>query len=837
MGDEITTNQFSAQDFSRYKNHLEQETALLNDWFADEHFATQGAVAGFELEVWLMDRQNRPAPLNEKFLALFANPLASPELASFNIEVNSTPRPLRDRVFSEMHAELTQTWARCCVTAEQLDANIAMIGILPTVQNEDLSLANMSQLRRYRALNREVLRMRKGKPIVFEINGVEHLKVTHRDVMLEAAATSFQIHLQVDPVEAVRLMNASIILSAPMVALTANSPYLFGKDLWDETRIPLFEQAVAVGGFNGAAFGPIRRVTFGSGYVRNSLMECFQENLDHYPILLPVELAGGPQQMRYLRLHNGTIWRWNRPLIGFDNKGEPHLRIEHRVIPAGPSVIDAIANAAFFYGAVAALGYQDMPPELTLDFGKARDNFYTAARLGLRASVTWLDGRQVVIKKLLQDELLPMARQGLEKLGVSQNDIDTYLGIIGDRLQTGQNGAQWQRAYVKEHGRDMNALTAAYLQRQESGEPVHAWGVKKGHIVADRKGNASTMLNIYHDLPDGLLQQPANQLYKVLPGPSLIHLSGRHERPLFVSVLLHGNEVAGWEAVRALLQKYAGQTLPRAMSIFIGNVQAARHGLRCMPDHIDYNRIWRGDTPPSDQTPPEQVLVHAVLKEVQKCRPFASVDIHNNTGRNPHYACVNKLESPFFHLATLFSRTVVYFLRPNTVFSMAMAAYCPSVTVECGKPEEPRGVMHALQYLEACLHLTEFPAHEVAAHDIDLFHTVATVKVSKGYSVGFEGDDADICLVSEIDQFNFQELPAGTLLGKVKNSDTPCLRALNEQGDEVGGQYFHINGNEIRTTTPVMPSMLTLDRDIIRQDCVCYLMERLDFANSLRGGD
>lgn len=477
MGEEIRSSQFTADDHARFRQRLEQETALLGEWFEQRRFTPAGNVAGFELEAWLIDNLYRPAPCNEAFLELFDNPLASPELASFNVEVNSTPRPVTGHVFSAMHHELTETWARCRTTAAKLDSEIVMIGILPTVENESLNLANMSHMERYRALNREVVRMRQGKPIVLDINGVEHLKVTHRDVMLESAATSFQIHLQMAQADSVRLFNASTVLCAPMVALSANSPYLFGKDLWDETRIPLFEQAVAVGGFDGAAFGPIRRVTFGSGYVRHSLFECFRENREHYPILLPVDLPGKPDELNHLRLHNGTIWRWNRPLIGFEEDGSPHLRLEQRVVAAGPTVIDEIATAAFFYGVVTELARQEKPIETQLEFDRARDNFYNAARHGLRATVTWLDDRQVPLRELLLKTLLPMAEQGLERLEIAVSDRQLYLDIIKERLVTGCNGAHWQRAFVAKHGRDMAALTAAYLERQNSGEPVHNWTV------------------------------------------------------------------------------------------------------------------------------------------------------------------------------------------------------------------------------------------------------------------------------------------------------------------------------------------------------------------------
>jgi len=477
MGDEIRHSEFTEQHFVRYREQLERETARLQTCFNEHKFADSHPVSGFELEAWLVDDQFRPKPINDLFLKTFNNPLASPELASFNIEVNTEPRPLQGHVFSDMHQSLNATWDACRQTADELGARVVMCGILPSLQDEDLSLANMSNMVRYRALNREVLARRQGKPMTLDINGVEHLRVVHQDVMLESAATSFQVHIQINQDEAVRYYNASQVACAPIMAISANSPFLFGKDLWDETRIPLFEQAVAIGGYEGAAFGPIHRVTFGSGYLKKELMECFTENMEHYPVLLPEVLQQEEQRFAHVRLHNGTIWRWNRPLIGFDDEGNVHLRIEHRIIPAGPSTVDAIANAAFYYGLVAALANEVIPPESQLAFTEARDNFYRCAQLGLRAQVTWCDNKRHAVTDLLERFLLPMAREGLKLLDVAQDDISEYLQVIESRLQTRTNGAQWQRAFVQKHGRDMLALTEHYYTRQNSGNPVHEWTV------------------------------------------------------------------------------------------------------------------------------------------------------------------------------------------------------------------------------------------------------------------------------------------------------------------------------------------------------------------------
>ena len=332
------------------------------------------------------------------------------------------------------------------------------------------------------------------------------------------------------------------------------------------------------------------------------------------------------------------------------------------------------------------------------------------------------------------------------------------------------------------------------------------------------------MLTIYDSLPAGLLEREATRLHEVLPGPSLIHLAGRRGPPLFVSVLLHGNEVTGWQAMQALLQKYAGGQLPRPVFLFIGNVAAARHGCRYLEGQPDYNRIWKGEG-----DGPEAVMVRQVLELMAEQRPFASIDLHNNTGRNPHYACINRLESNFMHLACLFGRTVVYFTRPDSVQSMAFAGLCPSVTLECGRPGEPHGQAHALEFVEACLHLSEFPAHRVAPHDIDLFHTVAVVKVPPPLSIGIGTETADIALIESLDQLNFCELQPGTVLARTREGLVGHgFVATDEDGQDISERYFTLEDGNIRTRRAVMPSMLTMDTAIIKQDCLCYLMERFD---------
>jgi len=332
------------------------------------------------------------------------------------------------------------------------------------------------------------------------------------------------------------------------------------------------------------------------------------------------------------------------------------------------------------------------------------------------------------------------------------------------------------------------------------------------------------MLSVFDNLPEGLLACEAHQLYEVLPGPSLIHLPGRRQEPLLVSVLQHGNEVTGWLALRALLQKYADRELPRALSIFIGNVRAARYNQRFLDDQPDYNRIWR--IPADRPATPEHAMMQRVIDEMRVRKVFASVDVHNTSGLNPHYACVNRLDHRFFHLATLFSRTVVYFIRPDTVQSLVFANLCPAVTAECGQPGHEHGTAHAMEYLEACLHLSEIPTHPVAPRDIDLFHTVAIAKVPDEISFGFGDDNCDIRFLEDIDHLNFRELPVNTTLGWVRPDSNAYLEVRDEHGREVAERFFNFTNGEIRTVLPVMPSMLTVSATAIRQDCLCYLMER-----------
>lgn len=475
MGEEISKGEFSPADFSHFEEKLRSETELLRGWFNDYVFERSGATIGYELEAWCMDEKFRPAPRNEEFLKVLDDPMVVEELARFNVEFNAPPENIGPHSLRQIHKHLQELWGKATSKARDLDMCLAMIGILPTVTREQLTLANMSNRERYRALNKQVLRMRHNNPMHMDIEGRQHLTCDQRDVMLESAATSLQIHLQIDQREAARVYNAAQLISAPIVAATSNSPYLFGYDLWAETRIPLFEQAVNTADESSQRYPTPARVGFGDGYLRRSLLELFNENLDRFPVLLPAVMDAKASDLCHLRLHNGTIWRWNRPLVGFADDGVPHLRIEHRVIPAGPSIPDIVANIALFLGAIHGVTKKLGDFEQRMPFARARENFYTAARHGLDARIHWLDGGFGNVRDLLLKELLPMATEALQALGIDDEDTVEYMSIITRRVELRRTGTDWQRAFISRHGNETEALVYAYWKNQESGAPVCEW--------------------------------------------------------------------------------------------------------------------------------------------------------------------------------------------------------------------------------------------------------------------------------------------------------------------------------------------------------------------------
>lgn len=326
-----------------------------------------------------------------------------------------------------------------------------------------------------------------------------------------------------------------------------------------------------------------------------------------------------------------------------------------------------------------------------------------------------------------------------------------------------------------------------------------------------------------HALPQGFFECGADHLQRILPGPTLVHLPGRRPQPLFVSALLHGNEDVGLFALQQVLARYREGGLPRALSFFIGNVSAARAGLRHLDDQPDYNRVWPGTLLPESA---ETQRMSSVVEAMRGRRPFASIDLHNNTGLNPHYGCVTRTEPPFLHLAALFSHTVVHFGRPPGTQAMAFAGLCPAVTCECGKVGSSEGVMRAAEFVDACLHLRGLPTRPLRVGEIHLFRTVAALHVPQARSMSFDGSAADFVFAPDLDHCNFRELSAAALLAHAPTGAR--LLALDDAGADVAPSLLDQGEGRITLRAGLMPAMLTRDERVVRQDCLGYLMRRVE---------
>lgn len=328
---------------------------------------------------------------------------------------------------------------------------------------------------------------------------------------------------------------------------------------------------------------------------------------------------------------------------------------------------------------------------------------------------------------------------------------------------------------------------------------------------------------VYGKVPEGLLEVRPENLYRVVSTPTLIHLPGRLPNPLFVSVLLHGNETTGLHAVQRLLAAYAEQLLPRALSLFIGNVQATRYGMRRMEGQVDYNRIWPGHSLPDSA---ETRLAQRVYDEVAQREPYAAVDVHNNTGTNPHYSCVSRLDLQTLQLARMFGRRCIHSSHPRGTLAAAFSELCPAVTLECGKPDLPSGIDHAHEFLDACLRLSNLPNHPIPPHDLELYESVGQVLVRDDIAFGFDDPEAVLNLIPNLDRWNFTPIPAGFALGSVRSSCLP-VQVIDDWGSDTAAQLFAIRQENLVTLRELTPAMLTTNAQIVRQDCLGYLLQRL----------
>ncbi|RST11973.1 glutamate--cysteine ligase [Streptomyces sp. WAC05374] len=494
MGEKIAAGGFDLSDRQRYRRKLQECLTGLERLLADKRFDRPRNLVGLEIELNLAGADGMPRMMNAEVLERIASRDFQTELGMFNLEVNIAPHRLGGRVFDQLAEELRTGLAYAHRKAQEVDAGIVMIGILPTLSQDDLVSGNLSDVDRYMLLNDQIVAAR-GEEFTLDIDGVERLSCTASSIAPEAACTSVQLHLQVTPERFADVWNAAQAIAAVQVAVGANAPFLFGRELWRESRPPLFTQATDTRPPELQAQGVRPRTWFGERWV-SSAYELFEENVRYFPALLPicdeeeplrVLDQGGVPSLQELVLHNGTIYRWNRPVYGVMD-GVPHLRVENRVLPAGPTVDDVLANAAFYYGLVRALAEEARPVWRRLPFEDAAANFDAACRYGIDAELRWpRPGRgggvtTVPAVKLVRDELLPLAAAGLEAWGVERTDRERYLGIIEERCKRRVNGASWQvetfhRALEAGLGREaaLAATTRQYCRLMRRGDPVHTW--------------------------------------------------------------------------------------------------------------------------------------------------------------------------------------------------------------------------------------------------------------------------------------------------------------------------------------------------------------------------
>lgn len=488
VGEEVKGTGYTGAHRREYRRKVQQCLDVFETMLAQSSFDFERPLTGMEIECNLVDSAYQPAMSNAEVLQAIADPAYQTELGAYNIEFNVPPRRLPGRAALDLETEVRASLNAAEMKANRHDAHIVMIGILPTLLPEHLAGRWMSESTRYQALNDSIFTAR-GEDILIDIVGPERLSLQTASIAPESACTSMQLHLQVSPADFAQNWNAAQVLAGPQLALGANSPYFFGHELWAETRIELFAQATDTRPDELKAQGVRPRVWFGERWI-TSIFDLFEENVRYFPSLLPElsdedpvrELAEGrTPKLSELRLHNGTIYRWNRPVYDVVN-GRPHLRVENRVLPAGPTVVDMMANAAFYYGTLRALSEEDRPLWTKMSFAAAQHNFTAAAQHGMDARQYWPGYGEVTADELVLRELLPLADEGLRRWEVAAEVRDRYLGVIEGRAKTGRNGATWQVATVRalqERGLARPAALAEMLRRygarMHSNEPVHTW--------------------------------------------------------------------------------------------------------------------------------------------------------------------------------------------------------------------------------------------------------------------------------------------------------------------------------------------------------------------------
>lgn len=477
---------FSREDRRRYRDKVRRCLDVFAQMLRESRFEFDEPRAGLEIELNLVDERGEATMKNIEVLEAIAEPDWATELGQFNVEINVLPESLEGDGAARLEKVIRDRLNHAEERARTVGGHMVMVGILPTLRESDVHEGTLSANPRYRLLNEQIFAAR-GEDLHLSIEGDEFLETYADSITPEAACTSLQLHLQVSPEAFAANWNAAQAIAGPQVALAANSPFLFGRRLWQETRIPLFEQATDTRPVELKTQGVRPRVWFGERWI-TSVFDLFEENARYFPALLPLcdeedpreELARGiTPQLGELTLHNGTVYRWNRPVYAVVD-GVPHLRVENRVLPAGPSVADVAANAAFYYGLMRVLPYAERPVWTRMSFAAAEDNLHAAARYGLDARLFWPGLGEVVASELVLRRLLPLAHEGLDLWRVDPAARDRLLGIVEQRCLTGTTGASWQIDAVNALGdldrhEALRRMTLRYIENMHTNEPVHTW--------------------------------------------------------------------------------------------------------------------------------------------------------------------------------------------------------------------------------------------------------------------------------------------------------------------------------------------------------------------------
>ncbi len=504
MGEQKVSIVKDQAQMQRFVKHLLNDVQALEYMLENDWFESDITRIGAEQEMCLVWNDTyKPATIAMEALEkMKAFDWVETELARFNLETNLTPRELKGKCLSMLDTENSRNLKKIREKLKGMDANLILTGILPTLQKFHLGMHNLTPKKRYKALMEAIDSQLIGNSYELRLTGIDELLVQHDSPLLEACNTSFQVHLQIAPKDFVKMYNIAQTLAGPIVAISANSPIVFGRRLWHESRIALFQQSLDTRTTHDHMRERSPRVSFGNGWLKDSILEIYREDIARFRVLISgdieedaIDLINKKKvpKLRALQVHNSTVYRWNRPCYGISSNGKPHLRIENRVIPSGPTVIDEMANSALWIGAMMAM--KDQHDDITqhISFEDVRDNFGKAAKFGIDSKFTWFKDKKISAEDLILKEILPLAREGLKNNKVDKGDIAKYLDVIEERAKSHMNGARWQlRAYtklIKETNRDeaLCALTAAIVKNQEDGIPVHKWKLPELDILKEYK--------------------------------------------------------------------------------------------------------------------------------------------------------------------------------------------------------------------------------------------------------------------------------------------------------------------------------------------------------------